>query len=326
MAGGNIDIYPADFIGITGGPQPPTIAPNPVAPGGVSPADAAAAGLGAAGNIGVPGDDAKGTEKSSDRQAHAADAAAKFPANEADSAAQLQGVGQQGGIAQMLPQLAGALAGAVGGVLGPITQAPQQVMQAGQGALQPLMSAMQGGKDGGGGGDPLGGMSDEELLSSLGSDPSLDGGSGDLGAGGGGGGDVGGGGAGGGGGVGDTTPTGYMGPPPVPMSSAPTTPAAAPSKPMSVTPGGPAAPAGSQMGGGMMPMMPPGMGAGGGEGGKGDKPVEKRVAAPGVPNGQPVKGRMTTPPSVPVTKSVEGKPAAGVTAQKRIVEKSEAQE
>ena len=71
----------------------------------------------------------------------------------------------------------------------------------------------------------------------------------------------------------------------------------------------------------MMPMMPPGGMGAGGEGGKGDKPVEKRVAAPGVPNGQPVKGRMTTPPSVPVTKSVEGKPAAVVTTQKRIVEK-----
>jgi hypothetical protein len=52
---------------------------------------------------------------------------------------------------------------------------------------------------------------------------------------------------------------------------------------------------------------------------------EKRVAAPGVPNGQPVKGRMTTPPSVPVTKSVEGKPAPAVPTSKRIVE-SEAQD
>ena len=55
-------------------------------------------------------------------------------------------------------------------------------------------------------------------------------------------------------------------------------------------------------------MVPPGaMGAGGKDGNK-DKPGDKRVAAPGVPNGQPVKGRLTTPPNVPVTKSAEGKP------------------
>lgn len=31
---------------------------------------------------------------------------------------------------------------------------------------------------------------------------------------------------------------------------------------------------------------------------------------PGVPNGQPVKGRLTAPPNVPVTKSTDGKPVA----------------
>lgn len=58
-----------------------------------------------------------------------------------------------------------------------------------------------------------------------------------------------------------------------------------------------------------MPMMPPGaMGAGGGGASK-DKPAEKRVSAPGVPNGQPVKGRLTVPPpSAPVTKAGDGKP------------------
>ena len=58
-----------------------------------------------------------------------------------------------------------------------------------------------------------------------------------------------------------------------------------------------------------MPMMPPGAMGGHGEGGSKDKPAEKRVTAPGVPNGQPVKGRLTIPPSaLPAAKPGEGKP------------------
>ena len=48
-----------------------------------------------------------------------------------------------------------------------------------------------------------------------------------------------------------------------------------------------------------MPMMPPGAMGPGGEGGSKDKPAEKRVTAPGVPNGQPVKGHKMVPPSAP---------------------------
>lgn len=58
-----------------------------------------------------------------------------------------------------------------------------------------------------------------------------------------------------------------------------------------------------------MPMMPPGAMGGHGEGGSKDKPAEKRVTAPGVPNGRPVKGRLTIPPSAPrAAKPGEGKP------------------
>lgn len=74
-------------------------------------------------------------------------------------------------------------------------------------------------------------------------------------------------------------------------------------------------------GGGMMPMMPGGAGA---KGGKDDKADAKRIAAPGVPNGQPVKGRTTAPPNVPVTKSVArdaGHP--GITPLKRIVDQDD---
>lgn len=75
---------------------------------------------------------------------------------------------------------------------------------------------------------------------------------------------------------------------------------------MPATGGMPAMPGQTGMTG--MPMMPPGAMGAGGEGGNKDKPVEKRVTAPGVPNGQPVKGRLTVPPSAPGSKSGEAKP------------------
>jgi hypothetical protein len=68
-----------------------------------------------------------------------------------------------------------------------------------------------------------------------------------------------------------------------------------------------------------MPMMPPGAMGAGGEGGSKDKPAEKRVTVPGIPNGQPVKGRLTVPPGVPVTKSGEGKPPVVTRPNRRIV-------
>ncbi|CAG7371216.1 hypothetical protein PICSAR8_02366 [Mycobacterium avium subsp. paratuberculosis] len=116
-------------------------------------------------------------------------------------------------------------------------------------------------------------------------------------------------GAGGGGaglGGGGTVPTSSLGPPPVPTSSPPTTPAGAKAAMMPPTGGMPAMPGQTGMTG--MPMMPPGAMGAGGEGGNKDKPVEKRVTAPGVPNGQPVKGRLTIPPSAPGSKPGEAKP------------------
>ena len=65
---------------------------------------------------------------------------------------------------------------------------------------------------------------------------------------------------------------------------------------------------GGQTGMGGMGMMPPGAMGGHGEGGSKEKPPEKRVTAPGVPNGQPVKGRITLPPSAPGPKPGEEKP------------------
>ncbi|MEY8018745.1 hypothetical protein AB8998_29150 [Mycobacterium sp. HUMS_12744610] len=277
-----------------GVPLPPPIAPTPAPPTGTSPADAASGALVAASNAGVPGDVASSTEADADRRAHAADALAKFPANEANSAQQMQAVGAQAGgqqgmqmVQQMVSSVTGALTGALGGIMGPLTQLPQQAMQAGQSAMQPLMSAVQQASHGAealAAGDPT-------LVDSVGSGS-------ELGAGGGGGGI---------GGLGGTTPAASLGPPPVPGSSPPTSPAGAPAKPVAMPPADGTAPARGSTGMTGMPMMP-GVAGAGGEGAK-DKPVEKRVSAPGVPNGQPVKGRLTAlPPSAPVAKHADGKP------------------
>ncbi|MEO9018824.1 MAG: hypothetical protein ABI307_15670 [Mycobacterium sp.] len=248
-------------------------------------------------NTGIAADD-------TDRKGHAADAVAKFSANETDAVSQFEGVGAQdaGQLAQQLPQAMSGVMQGVTGALGSLGKLPQSLMQAGQGALQPLMSAVQSAGKGG-----LGGLGGAQLASDVSPDPSGMGGAGS-----------GIGGSGGGLGMG-TTPASNLGPPPVPASSTPTTPAGALSK---VMPGG-SGPGGGGPGGspagGMMPMMPGGAGAGG-KGGKDDKVDEKRIAAPGVPNGQPVKGRATTPPSVPVTKSVGNRPGQPITtAKKRIL-------
>ncbi|GFP51248.1 hypothetical protein LAUMK7_00277 [Mycobacterium kansasii] len=65
-------------------------------------------------------------------------------------------------------------------------------------------------------------------------------------------------------------------------------------------------------------MVPPGALGHAGEGGSKDKPIEKRVTAPGVPNGQPVKGRLTAPPSVPV-KTGDGKPTVTKSTRRIVV-------
>lgn len=278
--GGGVEANIPTYVGANNMPEAPFPVATPPHPPGASAVDAGGGALTGAGNAGVPKDAADAAAADADRRAHAADAAAKFPANEANGQQDMQM------IQQMLQSVTGALGGAIGGVMGPMTQLPQQAMQAGQSALQPLMSAVQGGAHG------AGLASDAHLVDSVGS-----GGGSGLGAG------SGGGGAGLGGG---TTPASSLGPPPVPTSSPPTTPAGAKAPMMPPTGGMPAMPGQSGMTG--MPMMPPGAMGHGGEGGKKDSPVEKRVMAPGVPNGQPIKGRLTIPPSAPGNKSGEAKP------------------
>jgi hypothetical protein len=300
MTNGPIWFNLPTYVGAGSGPPAPPIVPhgNPGSPGATS-VDAAAAGLAAAGDIGVPGDQAASVQGDVDRRAHAADAAQKFPANEDNAAQQFQQVPQM--IQQMVSGVMGAITGAAGGFMGPLTQMPQQAMQAAQSAMQPLMAAAKGG-----------GAAEAALA---GDGAVLDSAThGEAGLGGG----AGGGGLGGLGAGAGTTPTGYLGPPPVPQSSPPTTPAAASVKSAAVTPTGGMPPSAGSTGMTGMPMMPGAMGAHG-DGGNKDKPAEKRVTVPGIPNGQPVKGRLTVPPSVPVTKSGDGKPTVVTRPNRRIV-------
>ncbi|UVO11767.1 hypothetical protein NM962_17815 [Mycobacterium sp. SVM_VP21] len=307
--------YGADFLHIALSQPPAAIPPGPVHPGGSSPVDATMAAFGAATNLNLVEENTELANDHRDRAGHAADAVRKFAEHEADAASKFQNVASQGDalMAQQSPQeaMGGAMQGvnsamqgitsALSGALGAVSKLPQGLMQAGQGALSPLMSAASSlGKAG------LGGTT---LASNISPDPGMSGG------------DIGSGGSGGGLGVG-TTPASNLGPPPVPGTSTPTTPASSLANTGAAGPAGGAPTAGAG-GGGMMPMMPGGAGAGG-KGGKDDKTDAKRIAAPGVANGQPVKGRTTAPPNVPVTKSVAKDPGhPGITPLKRIVDKND---
>ena len=281
---------------------PPPITSDPLVAGGV-PIEQLLRVLGLAANLGDPKDNSESLEEHAERDAKTAEAAAKFPAQDENAAAEMNGVAGQGEASQMaqqLPQMAsgiaGALAGAMGGALQPLAQIPQQLAQGAQQAMQAGMGMMQ---QGGGSAAQLDKASLDELpLDEYGSEM------GDLGVGGG---EAGAGG--GGGGLGGTTPTAMLGPPPVPSlgtspSSAPimATPAPVPPTPASTPTGG--------MSG--MPMVPPGAmhGAAGAE--KDAKADTKRVSVPTVKNGAPVQGRITAPPPAPpqVVKKVDGKPVA----------------
>jgi hypothetical protein len=289
--GTTVKVTPDNLPTLLGLPPPPPIVPPPPPPPSQAPGDMAQSGVVAASGAGVPADVAAGTQGDLDRKAHAADALSKFTSNEANSAAQMQGVGAQANgeqgaqmMQQMLSSITGALGGAVGGIMGPLTQLPQQAMQAGQSAIQPLMSAVQGAH-----GAEAALANEPQLVDGVGGEPGGGAGAGGAGI-----------------GSGGTTPASAMGPPPVPASSPPTTPAGA-KVPIAPPPGGTPTVSGPQGMGGMG-MMPPGAMGAGGEGGSKDKPVDKRVTAPGVPNGQPVKGRLTIPPGAPANNSGDGKP------------------
>lgn len=302
MTGGQLNANAEQYLQANGmNAIPPPITSDPLV-AGATPIEQLLRVLGLAANAGDPQDNSESAEEHATRDAKTSEAAAKFPAQDENAAAEMNGVAGQGDatqMAQQLPQMAsgiaGALAGALGGALQPLAQIPQQVTQGAQQAMQTGMGMMQ---QAGGTADQL----DDASLSDLPLDEfGLD--TGDLGGSGGGGGDLG-----GGGGLGGTTPTAMLGPPPVP--SAGTYPSSAPvipTPPPSVA-APPAAPTSGMAG---MPMVPPGAmhGAGGAE--KDAKTDTKRVSVPPVKNGAPVQGRITTPPPTPhVTKKVDGKPVA----------------
>jgi hypothetical protein len=278
---------------LSGMPPPPAITPDQLATG-QSAISQLLRVLGIAANGGDPGDNLAALAGHDEREAKAADALAKFPANEEQSSARLAGVGGQSEMTQMLQQMpqmaagiAGGISGALGGALQPLSQIPQQLAQAGQQAMQMGMGALQHGV---GGATPGSEAIPAELEASGGGE------------------EFGGGGSpgGGGGGIGPTTPTAML--TPLPGSSAGTLPASShttsPAPPPAARP--PTAPQGGM---GAMPIMPPGM-AGAGPGND-TKAETKRVLVPSVKNGAPVQGRITTPPPTPeVIKRVDGKPVA----------------
>ena len=272
---------------LDGFPPPPGITPDQLATGAV-PLSQLLRALGLAANGGDPSDMGDAQTGHAERGAKTGDAMAKFPANEAESAAKLGGAGSPAEMAQQIPQMisgvAGGISGAMQGLLQPLSQIPQQAAQIGQQMMQAGMGAMQ---HGAGEAAAAGAAIPGELTGST------------SGAGAGGGGV---------GGLGATTPTGSLNPLPAP--SAGTEPASAHTT--STPPPSASAPTNASRGGmGAMPMMPPGAMHGAGGGGKDEKPDTKRIVAPSVKNGAPVQGRITTPPPAPeVVKRVEGKPVA----------------
>ncbi|WP_238600956.1 hypothetical protein [Mycobacterium celatum] len=273
---------PADYAAAAAANTPPPPIPPTAVPGPGSIVDNLLATLGAAANIGVPSDFADALAGQAERGLKAADAEAKFPGNEEDSAARLNGLSDPNQMSQQIPQLAsgiaGAIAGALGGALQPLAQAPQQAAQAGQQAMQMGMSGLQGNAADT---EPM----PEEVFDDLDELPS---GGGSLGS----------------GGFDATVPTAVLGPPPTPSTG--TVPASSPTAPAAP---GPPEPLASPRGGvGAVPMMPP-TAMPGARGAPGDlKPDTKRVVVPAVRNGAPVQGRIAAP--LPeVTKRVAGQPA-----------------
>ncbi|AGL27548.1 hypothetical protein J113_14405 [Mycobacterium tuberculosis CAS/NITR204] len=281
----SIESHPEQYWAAAGRPGPVPLALGPVHPGGPTLIDLLMALFGLSTNADLGGANADIEGDDTDRRAHAADAARKFSANEANAAEQMQGVGAQG-MAQMAQDRRSAQRRARRRH-GSATQLPQQAMQAGQGAMQPLMSAMQQAQ----GADGLAAVDGARLLDSIGGEPGLGSGAG--------GGDV------GGGGLAHSHRRRY---PTRTDVFRPGDPAGAPTKSATMPPPGGASPASAHMGAAGMPMVPPGAMGARGEGSGQEKPVEKRLTAPAVPNGQPVKGRLTVPPSAPTTKPTDGKP------------------
>jgi hypothetical protein len=264
-------------------PPPPLMAAQVPASG--STIDNLLAALGIAANAGISGDNVDTRAAHAERALKTADAAAKFPANEEESAARLATPGDPGQMAQQVPQLASGVAGAIAGVLQPLSQAPQQAAQAGQQAMQMAMGGLTHGAT-------TADVASEEMS---GADDGLDDDPGELSG-------AGAGAALDGGGPSGTAPTAMLGPAPTPSAATfPASSAAAPT---------PAEPTAAARGGvGAMPVTGPGGMHGAGGPASETKSDTKRVFVPSVKNGAPVQGRITTPPPE-VTKRLASNPIA----------------
>ena len=172
--GGHVPIKssPGTYAGVADAPPVSGPGPAPVPPPDHAPAGIAGALSAFSSNADVPGDVQSSTLEDLDRRMRALEAARKFPAQDADAAGQMQGVGAQAGgqqatqmIQQMVSSITGAIGGAVGGLMKPLEEIPQQAMQ----AMQPLMSALQQGHG------AAGLASDEQLVDSLGGESGLGG-------------------------------------------------------------------------------------------------------------------------------------------------------
>ena len=271
---------------------PPPIPPDLPA-GAVSEIDMLLAGLGMAGNAGDPADMAAAEAGFAQRGLQTGDAMTKFPANEDQSAKAME---QVASTVQQIPQAASGIGQGFGSMFGGLFQAINQAMQQGVQAGSQLANGI--GK--GGQGAELAELPADALGDTLGAGEAA------LGAGG----------AAGGAAAGvaeSTTPTGYLGPPPIPSAS--TFPASAPRTPMPPPAiADPAAESRGPISG--YPMTPPAAVGGAGGTASTAKPDTKRVVVPSVKNGAPVQGRITVPQTLPeVVKRIDGKPVAS----KRII-------
>lgn len=145
--GGHVPIKssPGTYAGVADAPPVSGPGPAPVPPPEHAPAGIAGAVSAFSSNADVPGDVQSSTLEDLDRRMRALEAARKFPAQDADAAQQMQGVGAQASgqqatqmIQQVVSGITGAIGGAVGGLMKPLEEIPQQAMQ----AMQPLMSAL----------------------------------------------------------------------------------------------------------------------------------------------------------------------------------------
>ncbi len=129
MTGGQLNANADQYLQANGLNMPPPLITSDPLVTGTTPIEQLLRVLGLAANAGDPGDNSESIDRHAERDLKTAEAAAKFPAQDEEAAAEMAGVAGQGDTAQMaqqLPQMAsgiaGALAGAIGGALQPLAQ------------------------------------------------------------------------------------------------------------------------------------------------------------------------------------------------------------